>query len=147
MNIRIKFYWYISHAFNDEVLRPACVITNDIGSFEVGICSLLDDDGGLGVEYLVRKTQEYITSIENVKAGVVQNIDCFGQAWGADIFVDNANIYWGYDDIVQFEKIRCEDFENILHAWLKHLKSTPSLELTREYELSVCVVPSKCPNK
>ena len=137
MNIRVKFYWYISDAYNDGILRPACTVINDIGDCKIGVCSLLDDDGGLGVGYLVQHAQEYITAIESVRAGASQHIDCFGQAWGAEISTEYANIYWGYDEIEQFEKIRCKDFENILRAWLQHLKSAPSLDVNREYELSV----------
>lgn len=137
MNLRIKFYWYTSEVYEDGILRPSCTVLNGSDDDKLGICYLLTDDGGLGVEYLMQKTQEYITAVESVQKGICTNIDCFGQAWGAEISNENVVIYWGFGDVVNFETISCDNFRTTLDAWLTHLKSVPSQHETNEFDLTV----------
>ena len=60
----------------------------------------------------------------------------WGQAWGADISLDNVLIYWGYDDNINEESMSFQNFYTIMKNWKFFLDSEPSLDNVIEFELS-----------
>lgn len=119
--MKLIFSWYISDEFNDDIFRPDCNISEPYSS----LGAFLNDDGGLGVEYLKKWLSDGITEIDYIKKGIKDRFDMWGQHWGADITTGLVTIYWGYDDNELETIVDFLTFDLIIRKWYEFICQYP----------------------
>ena len=130
----VRLFW--TDRWNNGCLYPEGQILKKISDRKGLIFEFLSDDEGLGLEHLKNWIDEGLIQIKKVRLGELGSYDMWGQAWGADISLDNVLIYWGYDDNIYEESMSFQNFYTIIKNWKVFLNSEPSLDNVIEFELS-----------
>jgi len=130
----VRLFW--TDRWNNGCLYPEGQILKKISDIKGLIFEFLSDDEGLGLEHLKNWIDEGLIQIKKVRLGELGSYDMWGQAWGADISLDNVLIYWGYDDNIYEESMSFQNFYTIIKNWKVFLNSEPSLDNVIEFELS-----------
>lgn len=132
--MKVKYWWKESESLRDGFMRPKCDCAEALDDFKGLVFSFLNDDEGLGLEYLSKWIDDGLTEIEKIKVGELNYYDMWGQAWGADITKENVLIYWGYDDTNYEESLSFECFYKLVRKWSEFLKTEPRIDQVVEFE-------------
>lgn len=76
--MRIKCWWYESEEWSDGVLRPICACVEEEEKFKGLIFSFLNDDEGLGLDYLIDWLEVGLIEIDKIKEGALDFYDMWG---------------------------------------------------------------------
>lgn len=132
--MKLKFYWYLSDAYKDGILRPACSCIEIKKASDEFIANYLMDDGGQiyweSISWM-SEILEKISLIETTKVGV-DNLT--REVWGADFSIDVVRIYSLYDE-GNVQIIALSDMKKVLQEWKKFLRSMPATETYKEINL------------
>ena len=132
--MRIKYWWYESEEWNDGIFRPTCAFIEEAKEFKGLIFSFLNDDEGLGLDYLINWLEVGLIEIEKVEIGTSAFYDMWGHAWGAEITAETAVLYWGYDAADHKEKRDFDISYKIFTEWLNFIKAEASVAHRIEFE-------------
>jgi hypothetical protein len=133
--MRLEFYWCISDAYNDGILRPACKCADPIDELDEIIPNYLMDDSGASCSDSVFWINECLERILLVRKSEIKYIDIDRDAWGARFSICEVKVYSLYDE--RFLKlISLTAMDRALRAWKVFLQSPPGEDVRREIDLS-----------
>jgi hypothetical protein len=132
--MKLKFYWYISEAYKDGILRPACKCINPKEESDEYIANYLMDDGGSYYLDSIPWLEEGLAKISLIKSHKINYIDWSRNAWGAELSTGGAKIYSLYDESF-FRTFTLTALEEVLFEWKKFLQLEPEMEKTQEVTL------------
>lgn len=135
--MKLKFYWYISEAFKDDILRPACTVVDSTSELDECLANYLMDDGGQTYLNTISWLDEGIKKMDSIKNGEADIIDWSRNAWGAEISSVEAKIYSLYDENY-FEIVSLNAFEKALLSWKEFLQLKPHVDNSLEIDLGDC---------
>lgn len=133
--MKIRFFWHISEAFKDNILRPTAVMIDPAAGCKDALTCLLMDDGGIGHERSLPWIDEGLARIVAAKNQQVTSFDWNREAWGAEIANGNVKVFSLYDE-TYFDSMSLDAFERVLKEWKNFTQSKPDINRNVEVVLS-----------
>jgi len=136
--MKLKFYWYISEAYMDGILRPACACIDAKESSDEFIANYLMDDGGLFYFDSISWLKEILEKISIFKKQKNAFLNLSRETWTADFSTSGVRVYSLHDENCVRE-ISLNAMELALFEWVKFLEATPEIEKSLVIDLSSLV--------
>lgn len=133
--MKLRFYWYVSDAYADGVIRPACRCIDPQEDSDEFVANYLMDGGGGGYLDSISWLNEGVGKINLIKSKRVDFINLSRDAWGADLSINGVDIYSLYDE-GRRKKIALDALEKAMLKWIGFLQMKPELGTSLEVDLS-----------
>jgi len=133
--MKLKFYWYVSDAYKDGLLRPACNCMDTEKESDESLANYLTDDGGNFYFYSVSWAEEGLRKLSLLEKNEIERFQYVRDAWGADFSSENVKIYSLYDDDFSM-MIPLKLMKLILLRWREFLQMKPCIETSLEIDLN-----------
>jgi hypothetical protein len=132
--MKVRFFWYISEAFKDGILRPAFSIVDPESDADRGLGHFADDFGGMSYINAIPWLTDVVKEIASIKNGEIKYADRCSHVWGVELSSQEAKIYSLYDDSYRLI-LTLGAFEKALSAWTEFLQATPDVNGSVELEI------------
>lgn len=133
--MKLEFYWCISDAYKDGILRPACKCSDPIDELDEIVANYLMDDSGASCLDSVFWINECLGKISLIKKSEIKSIDLDRDAWGARFSIGEVKVYSLYDE--RFLKIiTLNAMDRALREWKGFLQSPAGEDVRQEIDLN-----------
>lgn len=80
--MKLNFYWYVSEAYKDGILRPACSCIDTEKESDESLANYLTDDGGNFYFYSISWAEEGLRKLSLLEKKEIEHFHYARDAWG-----------------------------------------------------------------
>lgn len=129
--MNLRFSWYVSEAFKDNIPRPAAEMINPVIGCKGTLVCLLMDDGGSGHQNALAWIEEALEKIAAVKTQAIVKSEWNREAWGAKISIEGVQVFSLYDESYS-DFMGLDSFTKALTEWRNFTQSSPDSSVSVE---------------